>query len=221
MHISEFKTWSVSKQSDFLHRKIIDASNNNLKKKGRIRKKSRRLSKPIREMIKMKRVIWIKLKQGTADQGEEILYERLKVDIKDGIYKGIQEYKTKKRMELVLKDSSRTKFWRLMKRSNANKSSDITAMKDKTGRLVFEPRKVGEAVWESFKTRLSGSEEKVKKKMKERKKNDIYGKILAYPLNDIEYEQITAKIKNNNAPGPFGIVGEFIKNGGGIPYIHI
>ena len=69
-------------------------------------------------------------------------------------------------------------------------------------------------MWESFQTRLSGSEEKVKKKRKERKKNDIYGKILTCPLDDIEYEQITAKIKNNKAPGPFGIVGEFIKNGG-------
>ena len=192
----------------------MDAATNNLKKKGKIKKRNRRLSKPIREMITMKKVIWRKLQQGIAEPGEERLYERLRGEIKEGIYNGIQEYKTKKRMELVLKDPSRTKFWRLMKRSNSNKSSDITAMKDKTGKLVFEPRKVGEAVLESFKTRLSGSEEKVKKKRKERKRNDVYGKILASPLDDLEYEEITSKIKNNKSPGPFGIVGEFIKNGG-------
>ena len=162
----------------------------------------------------MKKIIWRKLQQGTADQGEELLYVRLKEEIKEGIYKGILEYKSRKRMELVLKDPSRSKFWRLMKRSNSNKSSDITAMKDKTGKLVFEPRKVGDAVWDSFKTRLSGTEEKVKKKKKERKTKDIYGKILSCPIDDLEFEEITSQIKNNKAPGPFGIVGEFIKNGG-------
>ena len=111
VHISKFKTWSVSKQSDFLHRKILDAANNN--KKGKIKKRSRRLTKPIREMIKVKKLIWRKLQQGTAEQGEEILYARMKVDIIDGIYQGIHKNKSRKRMELVLKDPSRSKFWRL------------------------------------------------------------------------------------------------------------
>ena len=47
----------------------------------------------------------------------------------------------------------------------------------------------------------------MKKKRKERKRKDIYGKILTSPIDDLEYEEITSKIKNNKAPGPFGIVG--------------
>ena len=125
----------------------------------------------------------------------------------------VKETRDKVRLELALRDPTRAKFWKLMKRSPDCKR-DIIALKDPSGEIKFKTEEIGDIIYNSFAKRLNGGRTKTRRKKHKRKYLDLYGKRLTQELKPEEYDKVISQIKNNKAVGPFGIKGELIKNGG-------
>ena len=101
-----------------------------------------------------------------------------------------------------------------MTKRNPGKDQGITAVWGPDKKIVFDPPKVRKAVYDSFKSRLNGTDEPTIQSRKKKKKTSRLGKKLSKPVSRDELKKVIFQIKKEKAPGPFGIHGEHIIYGG-------
>ena len=209
-----FNRQSIEAQSLYLH-KIIKEAGKKLEKQPKTTNPGarRRIKQHTRKLIKERDTIWETIKTGRATINEINIHKELSKEIKRQIAETISETRNKQRYQLTMRDPTRAKFWKLMKRVPNNKK-DISALKNEKGVIVFETQELGDIIYKSFTKRLNGSTTKKSKKKQKRMFQDKYGKKLTKEVTKEEFNSIINKVKNNKAAGPFGIKAEFIKYGG-------
>ena len=209
-----FRNMNTTDQAHSLHKVILEASKVSVGKPRKERKKvSRRISHHTKKLLHERRLIQDQIKEEgrTPDLMQELVLK--KQEVKDSILTGLITHRKKVRLEVALKDPTKKVFWRLTKRSTG-KDQGITAVWGPDKKIVFDPPKVRKAVYESFKARLHGKDEKPVTSKKKKKKASRLGKKLSKPVSRDELKKVISQIKKEKAPGPFGIHGEHIIYGG-------
>ena len=214
LSIQRFERQNSTEQVNFLHNAIKGASLGTVTKKPRKKSaRKRRVSQKTKNLLKEKADLKEKIKQ----QGNtEVLAQQLiqkQHEVKDSIVEGLIANRKKVRLELALKDPNRKTFWRMLRRSPI-KNAGLTAAWDKNKKLVFEPKEVRKAVYDSFKGRLNGHDEPQPEPKKLKKKKTKISKELSRPVTLEELRKLVPQIKNGKAPGPYAIHGEHIRQGG-------
>ena len=214
VNLMQFRNCTSTKQAEQLHGIIHKASTKAYKTKKRSPgKRKRKLNADARRIIDQKKDIQQRLEKDPSNQMLKQEFILLKQELKDTILNGVITHRKKIRLELALNDPNKKTFWRLLKRS-PGKDQGITAAWDENKKIVFEPKKVKEIVYNSFKSRLGGKDEPSVTSKKKDKKATKIGKALSKPVTEKELEKVISEIKKDKAPGPYGIYGEHIKYGG-------
>ena len=209
-----FRNMNTTNQAHSLHKAIMEASKISVgKSKPKRKKANRRISYHTKKLLHERRLIQDQIKQDgrTPDLVQELVLK--KQQVKDSICNGLITHRRKVRLELALKDPTKKVFWRLTKRS-PGKDQGITAVWGPDKKIIFDPPKVRKAVYESFKSRLNGKDEKPVTSKRKKKKASRLGKKLSRPVSREELKKVISQIKKEKAPGPFGIYGEHIIYGG-------
>ena len=209
-----FRSKTTTDQAHILHNVILEASSMSVgKSKPKRRKANRRISFHTKKLLHERRLIQDQIRDEgrTPDLTQELMLK--KQEVKDSILNGLITHRRKVRLELALRDPTKKVFWRLTKR-NSGKDQGITAVWGPDKKIVFDPPKVRKAVYDSFKTRLNGKDEKPITSKRKKKKATRLGKKLSKPVSRDELKKVISQIKKEKAPGPFGIHGEHIKYGG-------
>ena len=119
------------------------------------KKKGNRLPQNIIQLIRMKNEVSRKYHEAVARadmlESERLLGElqALKEQVKESIAEVKLGYRTKLRNKLLTADPTRKKFWRFL-RSQMKVSGEVSALKNKEDRMVFEQSEIEEAVLEHF-----------------------------------------------------------------------
>ena len=213
--LNRFAKNTMTMQTHLLHNEIKAASKQCLVKKTSTTKykRKRRINKKTRMLIEEKKVIKHQIRtHGKTESLQDDLNQKHH-EIKDALIEGIIEQRKKVRLDLALKDPNKKTFWRMLKRSPI-KNVGLTAAWNKDKKLVFEPKEVKKAVYDSFKGRLNGYDNPQPEPPKMKEKKTKHSKKLSKPVTLSELRNLIPKIKKGTTCGPFDIYAEHIIYGG-------
>ena len=162
------------------------------------RRKQKNSPMQLKNLLKERKKLLKEVKSGNTQNAAE-LYKLNKI-IKEEIRIYKKQHIKRVKLELATKDPTKEKFWNIYRQTKTT-GRKIPALRDKDGKLQTDLEPMKQIIYTSFKERLSGHEQRVKK-TNHVYDNDMYSDKTTCKVRRKELKTIISSFKNNKAAGP-------------------
>ena len=171
------------------------------------------LTRELRDMIRQRNEWRDKIKEEGAEEEELQEYQEYRETVKNEERREIRQKNKAWRVKSLKKDMTGKMFWKMVKKKSGGRIK-LTAMRNSDSDLVFKNREIGEAIRESFKKRLEGSDVPVRLNIPGAEVKGEHDEEMSKLVTLEEMDKALTGMKNGRAPDEHEVRVELIKYAG-------